>query len=196
MAELRIREAALRTAREEILALVADGRLTWETLDARLEPGEISVLHEMPPSLHWYPVATCDRLLTTLMDVDGDGSSDYLVERGKKAVESFTAGNLELRIEEALQNHDSCDSWWAGVGATLVALPSAIYSDSNWVLAPGEERGRFIIEVTEAGGFPESLRHSVQGALEHLATRLVGGLVRVTSGRPSPDRIVFRGFPA
>jgi hypothetical protein len=77
-----------------------------------------------------------------------------------------------------------------------VALPSAIYSDSNWVLVPGEDRGRFTLEVTDASGLPESLRHSVQGVLECLATRLIGALVRVTSGRPSLDRVVFRGSPA
>lgn len=195
MAELQIRESALRVAREDILALVTDGRLSWETLDARLDPGDISLLHEMDPSVNWYPVATCDRLLTTLMDVEGDGSSDYLVERGKKSVLSFTAANLELRIEEARRNRESGDSWWVGVGPSLVVLPSAIYTHSNWVLVPGEDLGRFTLEVTDAGGFPESLRHSVQGALECLATRLVGASVRVSSGRPSPDRIVFRGFP-
>jgi hypothetical protein len=36
----------------------------------------------------------------------------------------------------------------------------------------------------------------VQGVLECLATRLTGALVRVTSGRPSLDRVVFRGSPA
>ena len=97
MAEFQIREYALRMARKEVLALVADGRLSWEDLHARLEPGEISVLHEMPPSVNWYPVATYDRLLRTLTDVEGGGSNDYLVERGKKAVESLTATGLELR---------------------------------------------------------------------------------------------------
>jgi hypothetical protein len=196
VSELRIRETALRMARDEVLALVADGRLSWEDLHARLEPGEISVIHEMSPSVNWYPIATYDRLLTALMDVEGEGSSEYLVERGKKAVESLTAAGLELRIEEARLNRETSDPWWARVGPALVALPSAIYSDSNWVLVPGEDRGRFTLEVTDASGLPESLRHSVQGVLECLATRLIGALVRVTSGRPSLDRVVFRGSPA
>jgi hypothetical protein len=82
------------------------------------------------------------------------------------------------------------------VGPTLVTLPSAIYSDSNWILVPGEDRGRFTIEVTEASGLPESLRHTVQGVLECLATRLIGAPVTVTSGRPSAGRLVFRSHPA
>jgi hypothetical protein len=187
VSELRIRENALRMARDEVLALVADGRLSWEDLQTRFEPGEISVIREMSPAINWYPIATYDRLLTALMEVEGEGSSEYLVERGKKA---------ELRIEEASLNRDSSDPWWARVGPALVALPSAIYSDSNWVLVPGEDCGRFTLEVTDASGLPESLRHSVQGVLECLATRLIGALVRVTSGRPSLDRVVFRGSPA
>ena len=196
MTEFRIRETAVRTAREEVLALVAEGLLSWEDLRTRLEPGEISVVREMPPSLNWYPIATYDRLVTTLMEVEGGGSSEYLVERGKKAVESLTAPGLELRIEEASLNRAPADPWWARVGPALVTLPSAIYSDSNWLLLPGEDRGRFTVEVTDASGLPESLRHSVQGVLECLATRLIGALVQVTSGRPSLDRLVFRGSPA
>jgi hypothetical protein len=183
-------------AREEVLALVAEGRLSWEDLHARLEPGEISLVREMPPSPNWYPIATYDRLVTTLMDVEGGGSNEYLVERGKQAVESLTAAGLELRIEEASLDRETADPWWARVGPALVTLPSAIYSDSNWLLVPGEDRGRFTLEVTDAAGLPESLRHSVQGVLECLATRLIGALVRVTSGRPSLDRVVFRGSPA
>jgi hypothetical protein len=196
LSEFRIRENAVRTAREEVLALVAEGRLSWEDLHTRLEPGAIAVVHEMPPSLNWYPIATYDRLVTTLMDVEGGGSSDYLVERGKKAVESLTAAGLERRIQEATLNRETADPWWVRVGPALVTLPSAIYSDSNWILVPEEDRGRFTLEVTDASGLPESLRHSVQGVLECLATRLIGALVRVTSGRPSLDRVVFRGSPA
>ncbi len=117
MNEFRIRDTAVRTAREEVLALVAERRLSWEDLHARLEPGEISVVQEMPPSLNWYPVATYDRLVTTLMDVEGGGSSEYLVERGKKAVESLTAPGLELRIEEASLNRETADPWWAARGS-------------------------------------------------------------------------------
>jgi hypothetical protein len=193
VSEFRIRETALRMARDEVLALVEDGRLSWEDLDARLEPGEISVIREMPPSISWYPIATYDRLLTALMEVEGGGSSEYLVERGKKAVESLTAAGLEGRIEEASLDRETADPWWARVGPALVTLPSAIYSDSNWLLVPGEDRGRFTLEVTDASGLPESLRHSVQGVLECLATRLIGAWVQVTSGRPSLDRVVFRG---
>jgi hypothetical protein len=196
VAEFQIREYALRMAREEVLALVADGRLSWEDLHARLEPGEISVLHEMTPSVNWYPVAAYDRLLTTLMDVEGGGSNEYLVERGKRAVESLTATGLEPQIEEARSNRGTVDQWWARVAPALVAMPSAVYSDSNWTLIPGEDCGRFTIEVTEASGLPESVRHTVQGVLESLATRLIGAAIQVTSGRPSPDKVVFRGCPA
>lgn len=196
MAELQIREYALRMARKEVLALVADGRLSWEDLRARLEPGEISVLHEMAPSVNWYPVATYDRFLKTLMDVEGGGSNEYLVERGKRAVESLTATGLESQIAAAGSNRGTVDQWWACVAPALVTMPSAVYSDSNWTLIPGEDCGRFTIEVTEASGLPESVRHTVQGVLESLATRLIGAAVRVTSRRPSPDKVVFRGCPA
>jgi hypothetical protein len=193
VAELRIREYALRMARKEVLALVADGRLSWEDLHARLGPGEISVLYEMAPCVKWYPVATYDRLLTTLMDVEGGGSDEYLVERGKRAVESLTATGLEPQIEGARSNRGTVDEWWARVAPALVTLPAAVYSASNWILIPGEDCGRFTIEVTEASGLPESVRHTLQGVLESLATRLIGAAVHVTSGRPSPDRLVFRG---
>ena len=191
--EFRIRDYALRMARTEVLALLADGRLSWEELHSRLEPGEISLLHEMAPSVNWYPVGTYDRLLATLMEVEGGGSNEYLVERGKRAVESLTAAGLEAQIEEARSNRGTVDQWWSRAAPALVALPSAVYSDSNWLLVPGQDCGRFTIEVTEASGLPESVRHTVQGVLESLATRLIGAAVHVTSGRPSPDKVVFRG---
>jgi hypothetical protein len=193
VAELRIREYALRMARDEVLALVTDGRLSWDDLHARLGPEEISVLHEMAPSVNWYPVATYDRLLTTLMEVEGGGSNEYLVERGKRAVESLTNTALEPQIEEARSNRGIAAQWWARVAPALVTLPSAVYSASDWILFPGEDCGCFTIEVTEASGLPESVRHTVQGVLESLATRLTGAAVHVTSGRPSPDKVVFRG---
>jgi hypothetical protein len=193
--EFRIRGAAFRTARDEVLALVASGRLSREELHARLEPSEIALLDLQAATRSWYPVDAYDRLITTLMDLEGGGSSEYLVERGRRSVESLTAIGLQRSIESASRTLGSADRWWARPGPALVALPSAIYSESNWTLVPGEQTGSFTIEVTEAAEIPESLRYSLQGVLECLASRLIGAEIRVSSQRPAPDKLVFRGSP-
>lgn len=195
MTEFRIRGTAFRTARAEVLALVASGRLSMEDLHARLEPSEISLLDAQASPRTWYPVGAYDRLVQVLVDLEGGGSNEYLVERGRRSIDSLTALALQARIESASRSQGSEDCWWLRPGPALVALPSAIYSDSNWTLVPGEEPGRFTIEVTEAGEVPESLRFSLQGVLECLASRLIGAEIQVTSQRPLPDKLVFHGSP-
>jgi hypothetical protein len=47
------------------------------------------------------------------------------------------------------------------------------------------------IEVSEAAELPEVSRLAAQGFIEYTASRLTGADMRVTSERPTPDRIVF-----
>jgi hypothetical protein len=77
-----------------------------------------------------------------------------------------------------------------------VTLGSAFYSFMRWEYIDGESPGHFTVDVTEATEWSEELRHMTAGFIEVATSGALGRPVVVTSERPTPDHVIFRGVPS
>ena len=74
----------------------------------------------------------------------------------------------------------------------MTSLAGAIFNMSRWrYRATRGDPSVNRIEVSEATELPEVSRLAAQGFIEYAASRISGAEVRVSSVRPTPDRIVF-----
>jgi hypothetical protein len=190
---MHVRGRLLLLARDRILAA---GPAPGERLRAWLDPVDVSCLEGEIHAQRWYPLATFDRVLGVLAELEAAGAREHLVELGRRAVGQLLEWPILRALEGAAAPPTRTADWWSPHGHLLVALPASLFSHSRWVMVPDEEPGRFDVDVTEAESIPASTQLGVQGALEALAERAIGRRVRVASERSAPDRIRFRAVPA
>lgn len=195
-----IKGSAFQSVVEDVQRLLQDGRLSREELEFRLEPADLPFLEDkvLPP--FWYPIETYRRLSELLMELEGGGRPEYIVRRGARAAERlFTLGIYQqLRRGEKIaeEMRSSGSAWSQQDGAIMATLAGAIFNFTSWrFVADPEQRGAHRIEVSDAAALPEVARFAAQGFIEYVSTRLAKAHVRVTSERPSPERVVFQLKP-
>ena len=185
-----VKGTAIASVVEDVNRLLAEGRLSRDDLEVRLERDDLVLLDEKVFPSNWYSLGSYGRLTQVLFEAEGKGSVDYLVERGRRAAERLRQGGLyaaQLKVDR--------DRWGERVGNMMVPLGPAIYRDTFWriELTDGADGVSFAIEVDVQADFPDLGRLQTQGFIEHAATYASGGPVQVTSERVSPTRIRFRG---
>jgi len=196
MAIPSIKGTAFQSVVEDVNRLVEAGRLPEAELEARLEAEDLRLLEEKVLPGLWYPLASYARLTELLMRVEGGGRSEYVVGRGARAAERLFAAGLYHQLargEEISAKKRAASERWSEAEANLMtSLAGAIFNVSRWryVGNPSDDRSTRI-EVTEAEALPEVSRWAAQGFVEYTTSRLSGLTTRVSSERPSPDRIVF-----
>lgn len=194
-----IKGSAFQSVVEDVQRLLQEGRISREELEVRLEPADLPFLEDkvLPP--FWYPIETYRRLSELLMELEGGGRPEYIVRRGARAAERlFTLGIYQqLRRGEKIaeEMRSSGSAWSQQDGAIMASLAGAIFSFTSWRFVADPERGAHRIEVSDAAGLPEVARFAAQGFIEYVSTRLAKAHVRVTSERPSPERVVFQLKP-
>jgi hypothetical protein len=184
-----VKGTAIQSVVDDLNRLVAEGRISRDELTARLEAGDLEVLEQKIVPALWYPIGTYGRFVELLFERDGRCSTEYLVERGRRAAERIRATGLyaQLSAERA--------GWGDRIGKILVSLGPAMFKDTSWsfeVLATNPLRWR--IEMRVPASFPDLCRHSTQGFIDYL-TKIHSGDTIVTSERSAPTLIVFRGEP-
>jgi hypothetical protein len=85
----------------------------------------------------------------------------------------------------------AADRWGQRAGQAMVQLASAIYSFMDWVIHHDEAAGVSTIEVQGAQDFPDSARHTAQGFVEVLFSRIEGAPVEVLMRRPRPEVVTY-----
>jgi hypothetical protein len=196
MAVPSIKGTAFQSVVADLCRLREAGRVSGDALEARLEAGDLRLLDaKILPGL-WYPLTSYGRLTELLMELEGGGRADYVVARGARAAERLFAAGLyqqltrgdEIRETKAARN----ERWTEHEANLMTSLAGAIFNVSRWryVIEPGAT-GTSRIEVSEATALPEVSRWAAQGFVEYTSSRLSGLTTRVSSERPSPDRIVF-----
>jgi hypothetical protein len=184
-----VKGSAIASVVEDVNRLVADGRLRRLELEVRLQAEDIEVLDAKILPSNWYPLATYGRLTEVLLDVEGKGSTEYLVERGRRAAERLKAAGLyaQLSVDR--------DRWGERVGQMMMPLGPTIYRDTVWRVRQEETGEAIHFEITTEvpDSFPDLCRHQTQGFIEYAATQVAGRPVKVVSARLSPTKMVFRG---
>jgi len=195
-----IKGSAFHSVVEDVQRLLQEGRISREGLEVRLEAADLPILDEKVLPALWYPIETYRRLSELLMEIEGGGRMEYIVRRGARAAERLFALGIyqQLRRGEVIAEEirSSGSMWTQQDGAIMASLAGAIFNFSTWrFVADPENRGGHRIEVTDAAVLPEVARFAAQGFIEYASTRLAKAPVRVTSQRPTPDRVVFQLRP-
>ena len=185
MTQASIKGVAFQSVAEDIHRLRTEGRIGEHELETRLKPGDLAHLDEMVVPSLWYPVDVYGRCLDLLCSVEGQGRTSYLVTRGIKAAERMMAVGAYRHFLAA------ADRWGQRAGQAMVQLASAMYSFMDWAIHHDEAAGVSIVEVQGAQDFPDSARHTAQGFVEVLFSRIGGAPVEVVTRRPRPEVVTY-----
>jgi hypothetical protein len=196
MAVPSIKGAAFQSVVEDLRRLLEAGRLSREQLELKLEADDLRLLDEKVLPGLWYPLTTYQRLTELLMHAEGQGKIAYVIARGARAAERLFAAGLYHQLvrgdEIGAEKRAQSERWSEHEANLMTTLAGAMFNVSRWryVGDPGVS-STSRIEVSEAEALPEVSRWAAQGFVEYTTSRLSGVSTRVSSERPTPDRIVF-----
>ena len=191
MSEAAIKGMAGAAIAADVLRLLDEGVLSREALEARLEAADLLILDAKVQVAQWYPLASFARLLEVLMEAEGGGDPEYVVERGRRAAQRLQASGIYSQLSA------NRETWGDQVGSIMATLGPGLYRDSEWrfELLEGGSSRPFRSEATVSADFPDLFRYSTQGFIHFLTDVVADVPYRVTSERPSATQLVFRGEP-
>jgi hypothetical protein len=184
-----VKGSAIESVVADVNRLVDEGRIAREALEARLPGEDLHLLEaKIVPAL-WYPYGSYGRLMELLFEAEGRRSTEYLVERGRRAADRVRAMGLYAQLKGDWAN------WGDRVGTILATLGPAMYKDTQWrIQLEGQaEAMRFRLEVDCPAEFPDVCRWPTQGFIEYVARMYQHPQTRVRSERVSAERMVFHG---
>jgi hypothetical protein len=183
-----IKGVVLRPLVARVNRLLDQGKLDHGEVERRLDDDDLALLdnEESIEATLWYPIVCQDRLLRLVRDCVGGGDDRVIVEFAQETAKEL----LESPSYAALVAGASKMGERAGVA--LVKISELVFSFSQWMYC-GESLADFRVEVSGAEELPESSQLAAAGFMAHLAERVLGRPVAITSERPSPDRVVYRG---
>jgi hypothetical protein len=187
-----VKGTAIESVIADVNRLVESRRISREQLELQLESEDLGLLELKILPSSWYSLSAYGRLTQLLYDLEGRGRVEYLVERGRRAADRIRSAGLYAQLSAARER------WGDSLGTMMVTLGPAMYRDTEWSfrLLAGGAALKFEIEINVPESFPDVCRHPLQGFIEHAATHAGGAVVRVSSARVSPTRIVIEGTMA
>ena len=189
-----IKGTALCSVVADVVALRDSGRVDADWLEMRLEPGDLALLRTKIQTALWYPIESYRRLSELLLEVEGGGDPQYIADRGARAAERLWEGGLYVQLQHGEEKAAEARR----IGGVLserdariiTTLSGALFNFTRWRYR--RDGGDAVIEVTEAGAFPDVSMHAARGFLEYVVGRLRRSDTPVRAARPSPDRVEFR----
>jgi hypothetical protein len=190
-----IKGTALESVIDDVNRLVDEGRFSRDDLEIWLLAPDLELLDRKINSAGWYPIDSYGRLSDLLMQHEGQGQSEYLVERGRRAAERLKASGIYSQLSADRQR------WGDRLGAIMASIGPAMFKDSEWSFEQASaEAGasqRFKIHVRVTQGFPEAGRHAAQGFIDFLSNQSwAEGDVQVESRRLSDTELEFSALEA
>jgi hypothetical protein len=188
--EAGIKGTVIVAVTDDILRHLAAGRLSRDALEAGLDARDIEILDaKIQPAL-WYPIASYDRLLRVLVDLEGGSDpAEFLRNRGRRTAARLAEAGLyaQLRGDSKAATLDL-----AQVKRTL-SLWSAMVNFSRASCTLESEQPRvFRVEVSDAEKFPSVLRQANVGFLDGVFSGLAQRKVSVTIEDERPDRFIYK----
>ena len=186
-----VKGTIFQMAIEAVKRAIEAGSLSEDQVEAELAAEDLPFLQEKILVGGWYPVASFDRLVRLASSPTGR-DDDYFVKRGREAADKLLGNQIYENFKSTI--HERGDEG----GASVLTLAKLMMDFSRWELLPYEngDKSHFVIDVTEAGPMPDVLRYTSQGFIERVSELMVGGPMKVTSERPTPDHVIFTGRPA
>ena len=170
---------------ERLRARIDTGKLSDLELDLKLQEADRALLESPIGPTLWYPVVSFERLLLLLRDQEGGIGNDYFVTLGVDTAEaSLSTGAVQVLLKGAR-------AFGPRAGIALIKLSKLYFNFSEWDFE-GDDLEHFTVVVSDAAPLPEPCRYTTLGFMQHLVLQFTGKRVRLTSQRPSADRIVYK----
>jgi len=182
-----------------VIQLLERKEISEDDLARWLEPEDVALLDQQILVANWYDIRSYDRMNALLLEVAGGGDTEFFRQQGRETALRLLEGGLYSQLEylrrvETQTKTDELGRYEAfGRDLRLLAsLSASILNFSRWTSRPDPDAElRYLIDVTEASAFPDSLCWRSDG--------FVNGMAEVHDRfdmwrweRTAPDRIVFR----
>lgn len=175
-------EGALRDLRR----LLERGALDRDELEARLPAADLALLEQKILAGAWYPMASLARVLELVWEEESGRRPEALRERGRKAATRLVESGLYRQVDAARRRRG------AEFGRMLTSLAGAMYDFGRWEYEGDDEGRTSRVIVSDVAPWPDVLRLATEGFIETLVAAAGGQAARVTSERPTPERVVFQ----
>jgi len=194
-----VKGSVLVTTIEDVGKLISSGELSRADSERWLAPEDLRLLDEQIFMSHWYDVRSYVRLNQLLRDVVGNGSNEFLRERGRETARRLLEAGLYAQLQYlnragVAQQTDAMARFEAfGRDLRLLStLSGSIFNFTRWTPVPdADQEGRYRIEVSEAQDFPDVVCWRSDGFVNEMASRH-GDSDLWTWERPAPDLVLFR----
>jgi len=176
---------------EGLLALEKAGMASRSDLETTLDPEVVQHLDEEILPGCWYPIAVLEKLVAAGLRRSGLAAERFLEDQGRAAADRILGFDAYAAFRREIETRGRKSA------TTLIAMARLIFNFGDFSLARNEieASGEFQIVAVDVSQLPDLLVPTLRGFIACLATRILGEEARVTSARPSPDRLVFDGAP-
>jgi hypothetical protein len=184
---------------EDVNKLLDQGDISADELARRLPEADRDLLQQSINLATWYDIEAYDRIVRLLLDVEGGGNTNYLVERGRATAERLMEGGLYQQFEylnrtTAVGQSDPEESFEAyGRDLRLLgSLSGSLLNFSKWTTEPDPDPPqRWMFRVTECASYPDTLAWTTMGVMNRMVEGAGSG-ISWTWKRVRRDEIIFR----
>ena len=182
-----VRGAGFDSVLQDVRDLIEAEVISEVHLAEHLDRADYAYLEEKIDTQRWYPVGSYRRFLELLCATDSNTSAEaYLIQRGAIAAERLRATGTFRMLEVETSR--------IGLRAlgVFITIADALYNFTRWSGEIDDDELGYTVTVEDAADYPDVARWVAQGFLERGAVYVTSNPVRVSSQRPSPDRVTFR----
>ena len=192
MPEPAIKGSAFTGIVEDLLKLVEQEEISRDELHERLAPPDMGLLDEEISPGFWYPMASYDRILDLLVELEGgDDPRAYLLGRGQRAMQRL----MDLGLYNQFASLEK--GWTRLSGRVLGTMGQVVYNFLDFKIVSdrpeegldGAQSERFTVLVKDGGRLSENAQTTIEGATAALASRAAHAPVRVWGSRVSTDEV-------
>jgi hypothetical protein len=183
---------------EDVAKLLARGDVSRSDASRWLTAEDLAALERTVVVSSWYDIRSYDRMNQLLLEIEGGGRPEYLRGRGRETARRLLDAGFYSQMEYLQRTQVTRETeQGARIAAfgrdlrLLSSLSASILNFSRWTARiDANHADRYVIEVSEATDFPETLCWRSDGFINEMAARHSGGDLWDWV-RPARDRVLF-----
>jgi len=184
-----IKGTAYNSVHEDLHHMIDDGRVSRDQLEAALTREELEAFDSKVLASKWYPIATYRKLLSLVAEKEAHGRiEEYLVDRGWRAAERLKEAGIYRQLGSDEGSHKS---WGARVADLVAKISGLLYNFTRWSVDEPNNPDIFHVIVDDTKDFVDECRFTAQGFVLFAASMMAGEKVKISSERPTPNRIIY-----
>lgn len=181
-----VRGTLFAGALERIRSLLDRGALSRGELQAALRE-DLDALDEAVDPSGWYSFGVFASLVELQWELVGERAPEFMIAAGRRTAARLMDAGAYVALQARPQH------WGTNLAHVLTSVSRRLCNFTDWRAVLSSDPARFTIEVGGVAQWPESLRYASEGFIACVSRRASGAeRVRVTSSRPTPDRVVFQ----